>query len=704
MKVLISSLLLFFTVNAQNIWYVDANATGSNTGRSWTDAWNYFDSSSWAGNGGINWDIIQPGDTIYVSGGSDSTLYTAPGSTSTIWIRPDVYYTFASGDPVVIANAYQTGHSGNVYLGARSSGQSWIFRMMGVSNVELNGLTFIHNAGSLDALIQIGGGDLGDVDSLQFLKDCHVISPGQTEGLYLSGSKITIENCVIEILENSLGNSQDPVGISTGRGGHTFNNNLIVYRNDNTTTQAHRDILQWSNFGIPARNETVVNTISNNVIIDTKAQGTSWTGLIYSSLPSTNTRWLIYNNIIVTAKNATAVGGIILNNPDSTHTQDIYILNNTILMGGDNLQCPIVFSGYSDSVVVKNNLVVLDGAVGVIVNNQADYPPTEYYRDFNYNGYYEYGGISGNFSSGDGFGGYTYTEWQAVGMDLNSTTGDAANVTFVQRYSEEATDYYTTTGRDAGTDLSAQFPFLQYDILGNERTGSWDMGALEFVGTPPSGVNVKSKIFLQGPFNTNSMSTTLTQSSLLPNSQPYNAPPWNYNGNESFTSGPNSTMVDWVLVELRSASNPSQVVARRAAVLKNNGLLLETNGSEGVVFNNVNPGSYYIAIYHRNHLAIMSAAPVQLSSNSALYDFTTAMNKAYGQNPMVELVSGKYGMYASDGNADGVVNTFDRDNVWLVQNGNMGYLEGDFNMNSGVTVHDVNQLWNINNGKTSQVP
>ena len=145
-------------------------------------------------------------------------------------------------------------------------------------------------------------------------------------------------------------------------------------------------------------------------------------------------------------------------------------------------------------------------------------------------------------------------------------------------------------------------------------------------------------------------------------------------------------------------------MSRRAAVLNNNGLLLNANGSDGVVFNNVSPGSYYIAIYHRNHLAIMSAVPVPLSSNSALYDFTTAMNKAYGQNPMVQLAAGKYGMYATDGNADGVVNTADRDNVWLIQNGNMGYLEGDFNMNSGVTVHDVNQLWNLNNGAVTQVP
>jgi hypothetical protein len=61
-------------------------------------------------------------------------------------------------------------------------------------------------------------------------------------------------------------------------------------------------------------------------------------------------------------------------------------------------------------------------------------------------------------------------------------------------------------------------------------------------------------------------------------------------------------------------------------------------------------------------------------------------------------------MYASDGNADGVIDLTDRDDVWLIENGSIGYLEGDFNMNSGVTVHDVNQFWNINNGAVTRVP
>ena len=79
------------------------------------------------------------------------------------------------------------------------------------------------------------------------------------------------------------------------------------------------------------------------------------------------------------------------------------------------------------------------------------------------------------------------------------------------------------------------------------------------------------------------------------------------------------------------------------------------------------------------------------------------MNKAYGQNPMVELGAGKYGMFASDANGDGVIENLDSD-IYLEQRGTMGYKEGDFNMDSGVSVYDVNQFWNINNGDVTQVP
>ena len=376
------------------------------------------------------------------------------------------------------------------------------------------------------------------------------------------------------------------------------------------------------------------------------------------------------------------------------------VYNNTFYATTDQVRA-LSFLGWR-SLDFRNNIVYLVPSDWWCLT--VDAYTQAHTMTFDNNQYYNTGSI---FLYGEGGNDYTWNQWRALsgGIYDAQSTYNTDTPDFVNPTGTSGTDYALTVssdGIDDGTTITLSNP--DYSGVDRPQGAAYDLGAFEFNDGSSNNINVKAKVFLQGPFSTNSMSTTLNQNSMLPNSQPYNTPPWNYNGNESFSSGPSTTMVDWVLVELRSASNPSQVVARRAAVLENNGHLLETNATEGIVFSNVIPGAYYIAVYHRNHLAIMSAAPVPLSSNSTLYDFTTAMNKAYGQNPMVELVPGNFGMYATDGNADGVVNTSDRDDVWLIQNGNMGYLEGDFNMNSGVTVHDVNQLWNINNGKIAQVP
>ncbi len=59
MKIIIISALVFMTVNAQNVWYVNRDATGGDTGRNWTKAWTDFDSTDyWGAGNGINWKII----------------------------------------------------------------------------------------------------------------------------------------------------------------------------------------------------------------------------------------------------------------------------------------------------------------------------------------------------------------------------------------------------------------------------------------------------------------------------------------------------------------------------------------------------------------------------------------------------------------------------------------------------------------------
>ena len=83
-------------------------------------------------------------------------------------------------------------------------------------------------------------------------------------------------------------------------------------------------------------------------------------------------------------------------------------------------------------------------------------------------------------------------------------------------------------------------------------------------------------------------------------------------------------------------------------------------------------GDYYIVIYQRNHLAIMSALPVTLSSSEANnYDFTSDVNNAYttGPLPMTEVATGVYAMVSGDGNSDNGVDAIDQNTVWIVTNG-----------------------------------
>jgi hypothetical protein len=233
---------------------------------------------------------------------------------------------------------------------------------------------------------------------------------------------------------------------------------------------------------------------------------------------------------------------------------------------------------------------------------------------------------------------------------------------------------------------NAEFTYTAADVVGPEHlmyAGQWDgshwqqrnqtdtlLKRLSASAVPLSGdftgyesppaltCTIDARILLQGPTidSSGAMHTLLNTANVLPLQQPYASAPWNYPGNESVTAMP-TQVVDWVLLELRTTPSGS-AADRRAALLLAGGVVTDTDGVSAVSFPTAATGNYYLVVRHRNHLAIMSASPIQVSHTTPRYDFTTAQAQAWGSEAMTGLGGGvrpPFAMWGGDVNADGLL-------------------------------------------------
>ncbi len=229
---------------------------------------------------------------------------------------------------------------------------------------------------------------------------------------------------------------------------------------------------------------------------------------------------------------------------------------------------------------------------------------------------------------------------------------------------------------------------------------------------PPSPVTkTELKVFLEGPFNGTQMNNTLATNSQLPLSQPYNDQPWNYSGSENVSSLPSQNIVEWVLIELRETNGDAftatedKIIAQRAGFLMRNGTIRDLDGTSLLEFPVPSYTNLFAVVRQRNHLAVMSATPLPKITNYYAYDFSTGADKVVGGTAgYKQLSGGVFGMVSGDGNANGIIETADRLNVWLQTAGNSGYLMGDFSLNGQVANQDKNSFWSPNLGKGSMIP
>lgn len=225
--------------------------------------------------------------------------------------------------------------------------------------------------------------------------------------------------------------------------------------------------------------------------------------------------------------------------------------------------------------------------------------------------------------------------------------------------------------------------------------------------------NVKTTIslsvFTEGNFNGSSLNTDLYDMGILSTEQPFNASPWNYSGTESLNVAAGTEVADWVLIEFRqtngdaSTATPDKIIDRQAALLLADGSIVKTDGIRSIDIAANISDHLYAVIYHRNHLAIMSAEPLTKEGNVYSYNFSDDLSKAYLEG-QIDLGNGYFGMIGGDSDGNGIINTNDKDVKWNNHSGERGYLGSDLNADSEVDNKDKNDVWLHNIGLQTHVP
>lgn len=222
---------------------------------------------------------------------------------------------------------------------------------------------------------------------------------------------------------------------------------------------------------------------------------------------------------------------------------------------------------------------------------------------------------------------------------------------------------------------------------------------------------VNVKVWLEGPYNSGAMTTSLNPAT-LPTTQPYGGgdftgTPMEYAGSEAVAdwTGARASVVDWVLVELRTTTAAASAVATRAGLLMSDGSIKDTDGTSELIFTTP-PGDHYIVVRHRNHIPIMSNAVVTLDATtpSTQYDMTVEANiySGVGAGGAKEVDTGVFALFTGDANGSGGTGAEDQA-IWLGENGFAGYLQSDYNLSAGAGAEDQ-ALWLGNPSRLTLVP
>lgn len=480
------------SVEGSKAWFVDKLATGLNNGTSWTNAWTSFSA--------INWNTMQAGDTLYISGGGDSLVYTE----NIVLGRGNI--TLTKGKSV--------GHNGrviikspvpksNIGIDIRGGGKNAV----AITDIELHNWRYgIYIRGSYDsikvqnckvissgsAFLNTWGGDtLGTQKNLYILNNYIETDPtgtsltatteGQTDGLsiwYVTNSFV-IGNIFINKNERVLDNHTDFIQGDYNTNLYIFNN-FFVHTNQNTSGQ-------------------------NGV----------------SGFSSGGGDYYVANNIVVQG-NYTNNSPVWVNDDLIRTWGKIRILNNTFICGHHRM----MLIGHDSTAVIKNNIFYATGTYSGSTFGRSyfisiDQTPSGVYTIPNnhlvikHNNFYAWydtatikylsPSLNGNPPQRDGTNGYYYPMYSGGVYKpsfVNFPTFTSQIISYNTAtfpYSLNPQDYRLTSSsvREIGAAEVLQeadfttnnlapswfkaWDYIKKDFNGVERGASWDIGAFEYV-------------------------------------------------------------------------------------------------------------------------------------------------------------------------------------------------------------------------------
>jgi len=318
-------------------YYVDKNANGNNNGTSWLNAWQSFSA--------IIWNSIQPGDKVYISGGTDSTIY---------YEQLSVGKSGTAANPItIIAGKYSpspSGHKGRVIIDGGGTRSQSIY-VQNINYITLKGF---------ECRFATKGIHVEDNASYIIIDSMYIYNFRGQAGIMLNGANlytidnVTIRNCRIESYRLFAGQTD---GIYIQRAQRNFiYNNYIHQRNQDPS--AHTDALQaylsngfviYNNFFI---NDSVYSPEGGGTPMILGSQGTNPV--------------IIYNNFLY-------MGGIW--DPSGSQNSSLWlrwynqnpmpptwVINNTIVVNGP--RCRTTIQEYN-GVMINNILAMYSNSSGM---------------------------------------------------------------------------------------------------------------------------------------------------------------------------------------------------------------------------------------------------------------------------------------------------------------------------------------------------